>query len=487
MYNSLAYLALFGWIPVTLVLFARLRPPVAVTLAFLGPFLLLPASLEVDYPLIPPIDRHVVGGVGALLGYLLFVRNRDKAPLTASWPLLLIAAQVLTSFLTVIGNGDPMYFGPFVLPGLSLHDSLGVAFLRLVTLGLPFYLGMRLIRSPADLATVLRLVVAFGLFYVPIIVWENRMSPELHAKLYGVFPHNFLQHMRAGGWRPVGFTVHGLELALFMSTAVVAAAGLARARLRFFGYRTLGIFVLLLLALVFCRSLGALLFGLVFPLLLFTTGAVTQQRVIAALASIVLLYPLARSRDLFPTDTLVEVAMSLSEERGQSIEFRFDNEDLLLARADERPLLGWGVWGRNRVYDPISGRDAAVTDGYWILELGMFGLVGFASFFALLTLPAYLAARNWRRIPRGPARTVTMTVALIVVLRAVDFLPNAFPAPFTMFLPGALMHTLSLRAPRERHSSAAAARAESSPRMHAAGATSPEVGGAIHGARTSQT
>jgi hypothetical protein len=445
MYNSLAHLALIGWIPVVVVLFARLQPPVAVTLAFLGSFLLLPAGLVVHYPLIPPIDRHVVGCLGALLGYLLFVRQRHKSPLTARWPLLLIAAQILSPFLTVLGNGDPIHIGPVALPGLSVYDSLGGAFQRLVTLGLPFYLGMRIIRSPSDLATVLRLVVAFGLFYVPIIAWESRMSPQLHAQIYGVFPHSFLQHIRAGGWRPIGFTVHGLELALFMSTAVVAAAGLARARLLILGYPAFRFYAVLLFALILCRSLGALLFGLVFPLLLFTTGPVAQRRLIAAMVASVLLYPLARSLDLLPIDTLVEAASFLSEERAQSLEFRFDNEDRLLAHANERLMLGWGAWGRNHLHDPITGRNTSITDGYWIIELGTFGLIGFISFFALLTLPAYLAARSYWRIPRGPARTLTITVALMIVLRAVDFLPNSFPAPFALFLPGALMHTLSAR------------------------------------------
>src|SRR5690606_40998223 len=58
-------------------------------------------------------------------------------------------------------------------------------------------------------------------------------------------------------------------------------------------------------------------------------------------------------RDLrsFPTrrssDLMVESARAnADEERAQSLEFRFMNEELLLERVRERLLVGWGEFGR---------------------------------------------------------------------------------------------------------------------------------------------
>ena len=45
------------------------------------------------------------------------------------------------------------------------------------------------------------------------------------------------------------------------------------------------------------------------------------------------------------------VRMFINEERAHSLEYRLENEDLLIAKALQRPIFGWGGWGRNCVYD----------------------------------------------------------------------------------------------------------------------------------------
>jgi hypothetical protein len=96
---------------------------------------------------------------------------------------------------------------------------------------------------------------------------------------------------------------------------------------------------------------------------------------------------LLRSQDLFPTKSVVAAADYVSYDRAFSIDFRFENEDRLLAKASERPIFGWGGWGRNRVYDAETSSDVSVTDGAWIIELGQFGLTGFLSLFLLIVAP----------------------------------------------------------------------------------------------------
>lgn len=57
------------------------------------------------------------------------------------------------------------------------------------------------------------------------MLYEVRLSPQLHRIFYGYFPHSFAQQVRGGGFRPVVFLQHGLWVAFFamMMTVVTFA------------------------------------------------------------------------------------------------------------------------------------------------------------------------------------------------------------------------------------------------------------------------
>jgi hypothetical protein len=362
-----------------------------------------------------------------------------KAPRRLGWDAVVIAVLVFCTFLSAITNPDPLVYGALRLPGLGPYDSLSLMFVRFVAIGLPFYMATRLVRGPDDVIAVLKVVVGFGLAYVPLIFWEARMSPQLHATLYGYFPHDFQEHVRGGRYRPVVFTGSGLECATFLATAVLASVGLHRARARVLGIPTAVTSIALFMALVACVSLAPFLYGFLFTLLMLWTGERTQAQAVIALSIVVVFYPLLRSQDLFPTSAFVSAAEMVSQDRANSLAFRFDNEDQLLAKAAERPLFGWGSWSRNHVYDRETGDDISVTDGFWIIELGQFGLTGFLSFFGLLLSPAILVARRMKRWAPGPSRALVACVMLIVIVRAVDLIPNGFLSAITLYLSGMLM------------------------------------------------
>jgi len=437
--NSFAYIALLAWIPISTLLFYLFRPATAAAATFVGALVLLPANLAIDLAGVPAFDRHVIGGVACLIGYLIAVPGRAQAPGTYKWMLPLFVLQALADFCSAFSNQDPLAYGPLFIRNLTTYDGVGIVFVHLFTRGLPLFLGARLVRSTADLCDVLRVIVVFGVAYIPLIIWENLMSPQLHATLYGYFPHSFAQHIRSGGFRPVGFTSHGLELALFIATALISAAGLWRANVRIAGLPGWVPFALLLVGLALCKSMGPLVLGPAIAGLILVGRTSLQVTAARLVICTILLYPVLRSLDLFPTQTIVNVAESVSGDRAESLEFRFVNENALMAKAAERPIFGWGTWGRNRVYDPVDGRDTSVTDGYWILELGMFGGVGFLLFFLYLTAPAFWASRRVYRFAPSSQRILLVTVLFIVLLRAIDLLPNAFFAPLTPFLAGALV------------------------------------------------
>jgi hypothetical protein len=191
--------------------------------------------------------------------------------------------------------------------------------------------------------------------------------------------------------------------------------------------------------LVLCKTLGALVYGAVLvPLVRFARPQL-QLRLALVLAAIALFYPILRAADLFPTTSLVELATSVSEDRAQSLDFRFDNEDQLLLHAGERFLFGWGRFGRNRVFDAETGQDVSVTDGRWIITMGQFGFIGFLAEFGLLALPIVAAASALKFAGSEQEAVFLSALALIVSINIVDLLPNSSISPWTWLLAGALL------------------------------------------------
>ena len=76
-----------------------------------------------------------------------------------------------------------------------------------------------------------------GLIYVPLCLFEVRMSPQLHNMVYGFAQHSFGQTVRGGGWRPMVFMQHGLAVGLFMSVMLPWAPKLMPVLLEYDGNR----------------------------------------------------------------------------------------------------------------------------------------------------------------------------------------------------------------------------------------------------------
>ena len=118
--------------------------------------------------------------------------------------------------------------------------------------------------------------------------------------------------------------------------------------------------------------------------------------------------------------------------------FRFDNEDRLLQHASDRFWFGWGRYGRNRVYDAY-GSDITISDGEWIIRMGIFGFVGFVAEFGLLAASVFRAAMAVKSVPSTNGTIFLCALAVIVAINIVDLLPNASISPWTWLLAGALL------------------------------------------------
>lgn len=440
---------LLAWPLASLILFRRLPLERAILWCLIAGYLLLPPLAEFDLPLVPDMDKFAIPSVMAFLlcAYLL----RKPVPLLPRHP----AARVLTLLFifgvipTVLTNGEPIQFRmiansePIVfltdqLPGLRWRDLGSVIINQMIVL-MPFLLARRYLSTPEAQRELLLALMLGGLAYsIPSLI-EIRLSPQINTWVYGFFQHDFSQMIRQGGFRPIVFLPHALWLAFFMMSAVLAAAALARASQGKERFRLALAAGYLFAVLVLCKSLASLAYALAFTPVVALAPLRWQLRVTLLLAVIAVAYPVLRNTGLVPTEALVAQAEVISAERAQSLNYRFENEAQLLARAAEKTWFGWGGWGRNLVRHAETGQILSIPDGRWIIVFGTFGWLGYVAEMGLLAAPLFLLARAARRVPGGSVSPYAAPIALILAATLVDMLLNATLIPITWMCAGSVL------------------------------------------------
>ena len=436
--NSLAYLALVLWPVVVVILFRRLPLERALIWSILGGYLVLPPVTAIDLPAVPSLDKMSIPALSAYAVVRLMLRI--PVPLIPrNWMArLLLGLFVLTRFGTILTNPEPVFLVNSVLPGLRLYDALSIiAFQAFVIL--TFALARSLLATPAALREILIALVVGGLAYsVPMLV-EIRLSPQMNVWIYGFFQHSFEQMMRQGGFRPIVFLEHGLWVAFFAMTALLAAVALLRDAPPAEKSRRAMVAAYLFVVLVLCKSVGSLIYGVALAPLVLVMGQRWLLRLGVAMAVLALAYPVLRSAGYIPAEDMVRLAASYSADRAQSLNYRFTNEALLLEHAFDKPWFGWGGYDRNQIHDPFTGRVVTVTDGRWVIVLGVFGWAGYVGEFGLLALPLFLLWRKAGDVAAGALAAPVGALAVIHGVNMVDMLPNATLTPLTWLISGALL------------------------------------------------
>jgi hypothetical protein len=441
--NSFAFFSLIAWPVVALWLYLS-RPVGAATVwTILGGYLLLPVGTFFKIEMVPQFDKSSIPNLCALVGCIIFTRRPPRLWSRMGVVEILILLCVVGPLVTSLLNGDPIFVGDKVLPGVGAYDGFSALLFQVITL-IPFFLGRAFLRNAADTLQVFYVLSLAGLAYSLLLLFEIRFSPQLHNWIYGYYPSDFIQVMRENGsFRPMAFMGHGLVAAFFAMTAAVASATLWRAQVRILRFASPGTVAAYLSAvLVLCRSGAASVYGLVLVPLTRWTKPRFQMRIALAFVVVALLYPLLRSFDVFPTNTIVEVSRAIDEARAGSLQYRFDQETQLLNRASQRILFGWGRYGRNRVYVELENGgagDSSVTDGLWVITLGQFGLVGFLAEFGLLAISVFRAANALKFAESFRESLFLSALALIVGINVVDLLPNSALSPWTWLLAGSLL------------------------------------------------
>ena len=422
---------LVAWPVVTAVLFQRMEVRRAFVWSILGAYMFLSPLTAIALPVVPDMDKTTLPNIAAaimamLLGYR--VLQMPSNPLMK----ILIVLWIVGPWDSIFGNEQPLIEGITYRPAQSAYDAFNVM-LRQAVVVVPLLMGRNLLAEDGSERLILRALLTGGLIYsLPMLV-EVRLSPQINVWIYGYFAHDFGQMMRYGGYRPMVFMTHGLWVALFTFSALIAAAALARAQR--LDLRALAIVGWMAVMLVICKSMAPILYALaVVPLVLLAPARI-QLTVAAVLAMIVLSFPLLRLSGLVPVEGLIAAANAIDPDRALSLAFRLHNEDLLLARAAEKLWTGWGSFGRNLIVDPVSGEYVTIPDGAWIITMGVQGLPGYVIEFGLYTLPVFMAWRT-RAVRSEPL------LAALVLMHAtmlIDLIPNATLTPLTYLLAGIIV------------------------------------------------
>jgi hypothetical protein len=435
--NWSAYVALLAWPVISFAIFRLKRPSEAAAWTILGAFLLLPSQVQIKIPMVPAIDKNSIACLSAFAGCIVCrTRPRRSNPrfgLVGVLATIYIFSPVITSAL----NNDTLLRGDTFLPGVGYYDGISAMLSQAISF-IPFFIGRRFLQEDGDNEMILRVLLVGGVLLSFPMLFEIRMSPQLAEWIYGYFPSSFSVETRYGGFRPVVFMNNGLTAAFFLSTAFIAAIALWRAKTQFRQVPLGGLIPYLGLVILLSKSAGALVYSVIVGLLIRWLSPRAQIRIAISLVSLALLYPIMRIADYFPTDELVQLSTAFNGERADSLKFRFDQEELLLAHASERFIFGWGRYGRNRVYEE-SGKDVSITDGLWILTLGTFGIVGFIAEFGLLTLPVFRSRVIFKSTETAQDKIVISALALIVAITAIEQLPNASMSPWSWLLAGVLL------------------------------------------------
>ena len=302
-----------------------------------------------------------------------------------------------------------------------------------------FFLGRTLYRSSRDLMTLHRMMaISITIFTLPIL-YEIRMSPQISNMFYGFNPDavghgvpvgrlpsaRHLQHRDPPGVVPAVLHDHddGDDAGQSAHRTHSDARALRRICSRFWSFASRRV-------------------RLSTPQSWFRWWSLRHLVVCCGWRRIVtivfVVYPAPRFYELIPTDAIVDLFTKISQDRADSLKYRFDMEKGMLDWVAKRPWWGWGGYSRGFVHDLKSGANLSIPDGSVIISLSIHGGVGFLTFFfpyvwALLRAPRF--------IKRMKSRTDRILISALCLNGAVVLLDLAFNSsffPIYMFLLGAI-------------------------------------------------
>lgn len=433
--NSFAYLVFWCWPFVVLWLLVKYPIKVAIFNSIILATLLLPANFIIDPPLLPPLNRETITSLSLVI--FLFILGKRLRVSKSGVIIKLTICYFVVILLSSALNLDPVMAGGKLLPGLDFYDAFSSIVQTTIWI-IPFFIGRHFFNDVKDNEKVFKTLVVLALIYSLPMLYELRFSPQLHNIIYGYHAFDFVQQVRSEGFRPGVLVGHGLALSFIISTCCISAIALHKNKVRIGRFSSFSTALCLILIIILSKTWSAVIYIGIASLFIYVFNSKKQTKWALILASFVLLYPVGNITKAIPDKEIVAYINEYDVDRGQSLEFRFQNEEALLNRALLRPYFGWGGWGRNRIYDN-TGKDISVTDGTWIIVYGIYGGVGFLFYYLILLTPLYYAVKNIKYIKESKDQIYFATLAIILSISLIDSVPNAGMVSIHLLLAGALL------------------------------------------------
>jgi hypothetical protein len=424
--TPLGYIVLICWIPFVLMVTMRYGGRKGLVTGYLLGYLFLPQH-SIPLPGIPDLSRETATSYAAIIAMLLIDRG-EMARFRPHLCDLMVLSWCLLQGVSAATNGD------------DANEIVSAVFSELLLWGIPYFMG-RIYFGDREGMRLLGLSFIIGiLIYIPLMLWEHRFSPQLHNILYGFHRWGMFEK-RGSGYRPRVFLGNGLELGMFLSAATIIGYHCWRRKAleKLFGVRFGYCQAALFFMTVIHRAMGALILCAGGIGSLMACRMTRSKWPILGLILTPILYLCTRPTHIFDPQPLVDIVASYDEERAESLATRIHFENVLMDRAEERQLFGWGrMGGRWRIKDE-EGFDRTLSDGYWIIIYGISGAAGLFTFTCMMGLPLILA---WRSIPKREwmDRENAFTVALITctALYFIDCLANRNVVPMFYIVLGGL-------------------------------------------------
>jgi hypothetical protein len=368
-------IALFGMLFFGPLLFIFMPPRRAViALVLLGTMYLPNAGYQI--PILRVFDKGSSTLFAVVLGVIIF----DMGRLTRyrfHWVDIPMLLWCMSPFASSISND----LGPY--------DGLAEVMSSIISWGLPYAVGRLYITDRNGVRDLVFGFIFAGLVYLPLCLWEMKGGPFFHQKVYGFYPHNWFQQLKETGWRPSVFFMHGLWLCGFMAYAALCALCVSRTKSTSRKWIFWGAIALLGMVLK-TGSNGAIAILAVAMMVIF--AGKYRRWAYWVLILIPIAYTTTR---IFGWDgqNIVEFYGGKKTGAGQSMETRRVLEDAIVRRALERPLFGWGGYGRSIEVETGRFGETAWTEAIWTKAIGERGLVGLWAWMLSGLLPAWLALR----------------------------------------------------------------------------------------------
>jgi hypothetical protein len=432
-----AQFVLLAWIPIVFLLFKRFPPQKAVIISFIVAWLFLPQGVKFSLPLIPDYDRLSATCYGVLLATFFYDAQRFRS-FKFGWLDLPMTIWCLCPMASSLSNG------------LGVYDGLVASLTAIVTYGVPYFIGRIYFNNLTGMRQLVTGIFFGGLVYVPLCLLEIAISPQLHRLVYGYHGiREFTQSVRYGGFRPTVFMQHGLAVGMWMMAATLIGIWLWQAKVinKIAGVPISWFIPVLLVTFVLLKSTGAYIYLLYGVAILLTAKWLRTALPLLVLIVMIFSYTLmGASGAITPerSEQIVSIAEdTVGADRAHSLDFRFSNEELLVGKARQKMIFGWGGWDRNRVFeynylDELV--DTTITDSLWIIAFGVNGLVGLIAIFSSSLLPALsffyfcYPASSWFHPKVAPAAIL----ATITTLYMLDCTLNNQPNPVFTLASGAI-------------------------------------------------